>query len=218
MIGGAVWTAPVVAAVVAAPAVAGSTNVMLFYTKSSYRGKACEIIENVEVRCVRGGVTPVAGKTITASLSDGYTYIDGRTVFSGTTDRNGLISLPGIVVSAGGGKSTFVAIAAAENLTATVPVLADDAVHAHQMKNGETSDIPRIPKRSLPVNPNGDFLAPNGDLYVVTNHGVSPKRQASNVISSDGTHVVGIGNTNSFVTSDLQNGAYAHRLNKDGGH
>lgn len=107
MIGaGAAWTLPVVAVAVATPAAAVSQKTRLAYTKDSYRGKACETINNVQVRRTGDASAPVSGD-----------------------------------------KAAFVYRATAE----------------------ESGDLGGIPKELTSVNPNGDFLVSNRDLYLDNN-------------------------------------------------
>ncbi|PPI41354.1 hypothetical protein C5D18_14595 [Rathayibacter tritici] len=57
---------------------------------------------------------------MTVTLKDGYTFANGTTTYSGTTDANGLITLPDIKVPSKGGDSTFAA--KSDTLTTSAPV------------------------------------------------------------------------------------------------
>ncbi|MHC2186598.1 hypothetical protein ACVLV4_002261 [Rathayibacter agropyri] len=119
---GAAWTVPVVAVAVATPAAAASKTPTLKFTQGSYTGTACQTITGVQVKRTTDGTTPDPGKVVTVKLASGYTFADGTTTYSGTTDANGLITLPAIKVPSKGGDSNFAATSDA--LSASAPVSA----------------------------------------------------------------------------------------------
>ncbi|WP_146078261.1 hypothetical protein [Rathayibacter rathayi] len=136
---GAAWTVPVVAVSVATPAAAASKSPTLAFTQAKYTGTACKTITGVQVKRTTDGTTPDAGKTVTVTLKDGYTFADGKTTYSGTTDANGLITLPDIKVPSKGGDSNFGATS--NTLSATAPVSSTATALTGIYKSGSTSPI-----------------------------------------------------------------------------
>lgn len=157
------WTVPVVAVALATPAAAASATPTLTFTQSSYSGKACGTITGVQVKRTTDGTTADSGKTITVTLKDGYTFKDGSKSYSGTTDANGLITLPDITVAPNGGDSVF--SASSTDISASAPVTAPRTATAFRRDgDGNVSSYDKVPADSAPL---GDsmFRAPNGDVY-----------------------------------------------------
>ncbi|WP_146076754.1 hypothetical protein [Rathayibacter tritici] len=117
---GAAWTVPVVAVSMATPAAAASKTPTLKFTQGSYTGTACKTITGVQVKRTTDGTTADPGKTVTVTLKDGYTFADGTTTYTGTTDADGLVTLPDIKVPSKGGNSNF--SATSNTLSASAPV------------------------------------------------------------------------------------------------
>ncbi|WP_146077737.1 hypothetical protein [Rathayibacter rathayi] len=137
---GAAWTVPVVAVSMATPAAAASNLPTLAFTKASYSGTACSRITGVQVKSTINGTTPDPGKVVTVTLQDGYKFSDGSTSFTGTTDQNGLVTLPAIIVPATGGKSSFSANSqglAAKPAPVTAPIVGG-TVYVYR-SSGETA-------------------------------------------------------------------------------
>ncbi|AND15486.1 hypothetical protein C5C18_10900 [Rathayibacter tritici] len=178
---GAAWTIPVVAVSVATPAAAASKTPTLAFTKASYTGTACSTITGVQVKRTTDGTTPDPGKTVTVTLKDGYTFADGSTTYTGTTDANGLVTLPDIKVPSTGGKSNFAA--KSDALTTNAPVSADPSketgLYLYNFTDGSTTG---------PVANSGTAIktisSASGGGYVFQNSDGS-------IHSSDGTVVPG---------------------------
>ncbi|WP_146085106.1 hypothetical protein [Rathayibacter tritici] len=116
---GAAWTVPVVAMSVGTPAAAASNSPTLAFTQNSYSGNACETITGVQVKRTTDGTTADAGKVVTVTLKDGFTFADGTTTYSATTDSSGLITLPNIKVPTGEKSTTFTATS--DSLSGSAP-------------------------------------------------------------------------------------------------
>ncbi|PPF22986.1 hypothetical protein [Rathayibacter rathayi] len=134
LVEGTAWSVPVIAMSFATPAAAASGTPTLKFTKSSYSGKACGTITGVQVKRTTDGTTADSGKTITVTLKDGYTFRGGTTTYSGTTNAEGLISLPDIAVPAKGGNSSF--SASSESLSTSAPVAAATETPGTPFSNG----------------------------------------------------------------------------------
>ncbi|MBF4461350.1 MULTISPECIES: hypothetical protein [unclassified Rathayibacter] len=164
LVKGVAWTLPAVAVATATPAAAASGTPTLRFTQNSYTGQGCSTITGVQVRRTTDGTTPDPGKTITVTLTDGYTFSDGSTSHSATTDSNGLITLPAISVPAKGGTSTFAA--ASDSLGTTAPVSATAAPGGgnYQWRStGQLETYSNIPSGAKAVG-YGFFLV-NGELW-----------------------------------------------------
>ncbi|PPG69199.1 hypothetical protein C5C31_10945 [Rathayibacter rathayi] len=161
---GAAWTVPVVAMSIATPAAAASNSPTLAFTQASYSGTACGTISGVQVKRTTDGTTADPGKTVTVTLKDGYTFADGKTTHSGTTDANGLLSLPDITVPAEGGDSTFTATSTTLSASAPVKAKVVDG-SAFYRADGTTNSRTHVPTKSTAVG-NDTFLAPDGSLWL----------------------------------------------------
>jgi hypothetical protein len=164
---GAAWSIPVIAAAVAAPLAAASGDAALNFTLPAYAGAACTEITNVQASLTNSSGAPEPGKPITVTLSDGYTFADGSTTHTGTTDSSGKITLPAVRVPATGGNASFTAVTGP--LTATAPVTAPKITVAFRRQlNGTTVSYANVPPGSEAIGDSA-FLAPNGDLYFGNN-------------------------------------------------
>ncbi|QWL30650.1 hypothetical protein [Rathayibacter toxicus] len=163
---GATWTIPAAALAVATPAFAASPQPTLAFTQSSYTGTACKTITGVQVKRTADGTAPDPGKTISVTLANGYTFADGTTTYSGTTDANGLITLPDIKVPAKGGNSNF--SASSDSLAASAPVTTPATPVAHTTNETTDNSFNKVPANSTAIG-DATFLAPNGDLYYNNN-------------------------------------------------
>ncbi|AND15308.1 hypothetical protein [Rathayibacter tritici] len=79
---GAAWTVPVVAVSIGTPAAAASNSPTLAFTQASYSGTACGTITGVQVKRTLDGTTADPGKTVTVTVTDGYTFKDGTKTYS----------------------------------------------------------------------------------------------------------------------------------------
>ncbi|PPI52134.1 hypothetical protein [Rathayibacter toxicus] len=166
LVKGAAWSVPIIATAGATPAFAASPTPTLAFTQSSYSGAGCGTITGVQVKRTVDGTAPDAGKTVSVTLADGYTFADGTTTYSGTTDANGLITLPDIKVPAKGGNSKF--SASSDTLAASASVSGTQnspALYRYNVTDGTATDGPdTVPANSTVVG-NVVSLAPNGDLH-----------------------------------------------------
>ncbi|PPI18326.1 hypothetical protein C5D07_03525 [Rathayibacter tritici] len=164
LVKGTAWTVPVVAISLATPAAAASGTPTLKFTQSSYSGKACETITGVRVERTTDGTTADPGKTITVTLTDGYTFKDGTTTYSGATGSDGLLSLPDITVPAKGGKSAFAA-SSSEGLSAAAPVSGTSRPSAFRRDgDGNLTTYEKVPYGAKAVG-DGAFLSSDGNVY-----------------------------------------------------
>lgn len=183
---GAAWSIPVIAAAVATPLAAASGDGALSFTLPAYAGTACTEITNVQATLTNSSGAPDAGKPVTVTLSDGYTFADGSTTYTGTTDASGKVTLPAVRVPATGGAASFVAAAGAVNASAPVSAPKVTVAFRRQLSNGALLSFAAVPPGSTAIGDSA-FLAPNGDLFfgnTVVATGVSaagaPVRFASN--------------------------------------
>ncbi|AJM77098.1 hypothetical protein C5C66_02055 [Rathayibacter toxicus] len=169
---GAAWAAPTAALAAATPACAASPEPTLAFTASSYSGIGCGTISTVQVTRTRDGTVPDPGKTVGVTLVDGYTFAHGATSYAATTDADGLITLPDIVVPAVGGNSSFAA--SSDVLAATAPVLsspsAQTGIYQYNYRSGATSGptAHSLSASAIFTNPTGEnyiFQNPDGSLY-----------------------------------------------------
>ncbi len=204
---GAAWSIPVIAAAVATPLAAASGDGALSFTLRAYAGTACTEITNVQATLTNSSGAPDAGKPVTVTLSDGYTFADGSTTYTGTTNASGKVTLPAVRVPATGGATTFLASSAA--LTASAPGTAPKVGEAHiyDRSTGQTYTFPTVPAGSTAI---GDttFLASDGDLYV------------GNVLIASGVSSVGapsLDNSNNSWTPYMSSSGVASIYSRDAG-
>ncbi len=136
---GAAWTIPVVTLATATPAMAASNDLTLAFDKSSYSGTVCSTITGASVTATRNGA-PASGVAVSVSLGDGYTFEDGSTSTTGTTDGNGRVSLPGIRVPMSGKSST--ATATASGASATTAGLSGTSDRIIRNQNKQIGSLP----------------------------------------------------------------------------
>ncbi|AZZ47814.1 hypothetical protein [Rathayibacter rathayi] len=164
---GAAWTIPVVAVSVATPAAAASKTPTLAFTKGSYTGNGCETITGVQVKRTTDGTTADAGKTVTVTLKDGFTFADGKTTYSATTDSSGLITLPDIKVPTGEKSTTF--NATSDTLSASAPVTstayAIRSFHKSASSTDGSSSLVEAGYKDATVYGDSIFLTSDGTLY-----------------------------------------------------
>ncbi|QWL31560.1 hypothetical protein [Rathayibacter toxicus] len=163
LVKGAAWSVPIIATAGATPAFAASPTPTLAFTQSSYSGTGCGTITGVQVKRTVDGTAPDAGKTVSVTLADGYTFADGTTTYSGTTDANGLITLPDIKVPAKGGNSKF--SASSDTLAASATVSGSTNGGDLYNYNG-TSSTATGAKNIAQV-----FTDGTGNVYAVTKDG-----------------------------------------------
>ncbi|QWL27411.1 hypothetical protein E2R33_01365 [Rathayibacter toxicus] len=159
LVKGMSWTVPIAATALATPAFAASPQPTLKFTQDSYSGTACGTISGAQVKRTVDGTTPDSGKTVNVTLSDGYTFANGSTTYSGTTDANGLITLPDIKVPAKGGNSSF--SASSDKLTTTAAVSAPTNTKSQQV-NSATAKADG-PSDATPLN--SGYWLKDGTLY-----------------------------------------------------
>ncbi|PPH58367.1 hypothetical protein [Rathayibacter toxicus] len=162
LVKGMSWTVPIAATALATPAFAASPQPTLKFTQDSYSGTACGTISGAQVKRTVDGTAPDSGKTVKVTLSDGYTFANGSTTYSGTTDANGLITLPDIKVPAKGGNSSF--SASSDKLTATAAVSAPKNTKSQQVSN--TTAKADGPSDATPLN--SGYWLKDGTLYFGT--------------------------------------------------
>ncbi|PPF11973.1 hypothetical protein [Rathayibacter rathayi] len=181
---GAAWTIPVVAVSVATPAAAASKTPTLAFTKGSYTGNGCETITGVQVKRTTDGTTADAGKTVTVTLKDGFTFADGKTTYSATTDSSGLITLPDIKVPTGEKSTTF--NATSDTLSASAPVTSTAyAVRSFHKASGSTdgsSSLIRAGYKDATAYGDSIFLTSDGTLLNGATTG-TPQEIGTNVTS-----------------------------------
>ncbi|NRD09139.1 hypothetical protein [Rathayibacter agropyri] len=193
---GAAWTVPVVAVAVATPAAAASKTPTLAFTLAKYTGKGCDTIKGVQVKRTTDGSTADPGKVVTVTLSGGYTFADGTTSYSGTTDASGLITLPNIKVPAKGGDSTF--SASSDTLAASAPVssTSTSSLYRRNLTSGTVEGPDTIPGDSTVVG-NLVSLAPDGTLHdynnttAIASNVTSAVSQVANSGSRYVTYIIG---------------------------
>lgn len=216
---GAAWTIPVVAVAVATPAAAASETPTLAFTKASYAGTACGTITGVQVKRTTDGTAPDPGKTVTVTLMDGYTFADGSTTYTGTTDTNGLVTLPDIKVPSKGGDSNFGA--KSDQLTTSAPVSADPSAKSGIYKvdtstNTSTGPIANSGTaiRVISDPTNSSFVFQNKDGSIHDSNGDTRGDTASGV-STDPQLVATTKNTNSetIIWYKKSDGVYSYNAN-----
>lgn len=196
LVKGAAWTVPVVAISTATPAAAASATPTLAFTQSSYSGTACGTISGVQVKRTTDGSAPDSGKVARVTLKDGYTFADGSTGYSGTTDANGLVALPDIKVPSKGGKSAFGATS--DSLSASAPVSADptaaSGLYVYKASTGKTTTDPVSNSakaiKIVSVSTSGALVFQNSDGSIHGDDGTAEKDTASGV--NTGTGLVSI--------------------------
>ncbi|MHC2185687.1 hypothetical protein ACVLV4_001329 [Rathayibacter agropyri] len=173
LVKGAAWTIPVVAVAVGTPAAAASNQPTLAFTQGSYTGNACETITGVQMKRTTDGSTADAGKVVTVTLKDGFTFADGTTTYSATTNSSGLITLPNIKVPTGEKSTTF--NAASDSLSASAPVTSTAyAVRKYTKASGAStgaSSIIRPGYKGATVYGDQIFLTSDGQLLNGANTG-----------------------------------------------
>ncbi|AND15482.1 hypothetical protein [Rathayibacter tritici] len=163
LVQGAAWTIPVIAVTTATPAAAASNSPTLTFTKASYTGVGCRFIKGAQVKRTTDGSTADAGKSVTITLRDGYTFTDGTTTYTATTDSNGLITLPDIKVPRDGGKSSFGAVSG--DLSTSAPVTGAKSEAAFSVRHDQSPvEYADVPNGSKPVG-GRYYLTSDGKLY-----------------------------------------------------
>ncbi|PPH81380.1 hypothetical protein C5D60_10450 [Rathayibacter toxicus] len=161
----------------------------------------------MQVKRTVDGTAPDAGKTVSVTLADGYTFADGTTTYSGTTDANGLITLPDIKVPAKGGNSKF--SASSDTLAASASVSGTQnspALSRYNVTDGKLTDGPdTVPANSTVVG-NVVSLAPNGDLHQLGVTTAIATNVTSAVASIDDT------TNKTYVTYISNNNLYRYNL------
>lgn len=138
LIKGTAWAVPVIAVAVATPLAAASTSTQtLEFTQPSYSADRCGVLTGVQVRVTDGGAA-AAGASVTVTLDDGYTFVDGSTSHTAVTGASGLLTLPDINVPVAGGNTVLTATSGANSVSA--PVAAPAAGGA--ILNGATGTTP----------------------------------------------------------------------------
>ncbi|MDQ1135610.1 hypothetical protein QE410_000409 [Microbacterium sp. SORGH_AS 1204] len=143
---GAAWTIPAVLVTQATPAFAAS-GLVLSFSQASYSSTACAPITGVVISAATNGAA-AAGASVTALLSDGYTFAGGGTSFTGTTDSSGSLALPSITVPASAVSSTITATSSTAQATAAVSTTAaSSAVYAAAFTATGLGSVPLAAKK-----------------------------------------------------------------------
>lgn len=172
LLAGAAWTVPAVAMAAAAPVVTASAVTNVSFSQSSYSGTACSAVNGVQVFATSGG-NPATGVSITATLSDGYTFDDGTTAFTGVTGSGGAVSLPPIKVPAIGGNGAVSATSSSQTASAGLlaPAVATAARWVYASGSHSWAALSSIPQGSGPawadiwLNPSHQIVHDNNTLW-----------------------------------------------------
>ncbi|MEX0153000.1 hypothetical protein [Microbacterium sp. LMI1-1-1.1] len=154
ILAGAAWSVPVIAVATASPAFAATNDLKLAFDKTSYSGKACGTISGVKVTATRNNVA-APGESITVTLSNGYTFSDGSTSYTGTSGADGSITLPDIKVPAKGGDSPLSATSGSTSASSTATSPKVNPLHFEVFTSGsnpaqyQPSD--KIPQDATPL-------------------------------------------------------------------
>ncbi|ONI64908.1 hypothetical protein CSIV_09380 [Microbacterium sp. CSI-V] len=213
---GAAWTIPAIAVATVAPAASASTAAVLAFNQASYNGTACSTITGAYVTVTVGGV-PTAGRSVTTTLSDGYTFADGTTTNTQVSDSSGRVNLPAIDVPSQGSNGTLAAIssgAAQATATVTAPAAASKLVGFSANNNAYPALPAGITAGDVAWGSQGSntyafFVGSDGYLYRSANQGpwtqTSPagvthisNTSAGSLIYSTGTTVGSSANNNAF--------------------
>lgn len=161
VLAGAAWSVPAIALTTGSPAFAASSSVSLAFSKPTYRGATCSVIQGVRVNASTGG-TAKTGVSVTASLSGGYAFTTGGTSVTDVTGSDGSITLPDISVPASGGTATVSATASGATSTSSSLGSVDPSTAVY-VKNGARQSATGIPSGSKPVG-GSLYVSPSGDL------------------------------------------------------
>ncbi|PPI44315.1 hypothetical protein [Rathayibacter toxicus] len=210
LVKGAAWSVPVIATAGATPAFAASPQPTLAFTQASYTGTPCGTISGVQVKRTIDGTAPDPGKTVSVTLANGYTFADGTTTYSGTTDTNGLITLPNIKVPGKGGNSSF--SAASDSLSATAAV--QTPAGTPKAKSASTQTVGTTYTVSSPQTAAGAqyFITSDGKLY----HGNDLIVDANKNPITNVTSVVGIVVPNGTDTATFVADGVAYGISSSG--
>lgn len=188
ILAGAAWSIPVVTVVTSAPATAATNDLTLAFDKSSYDGKACGTISGAYVTATRNGVV-AAGESVTVTLADGYTFKDGSTSYTGTTDANGKLTLPDIKVPGTGGDSTATATSGSASTTAALKTPSGARAFS-VFEKGTPNALGNVPAGSTPLN-SGYFLK-GSSLYQYNSStavATDVSKTSTGWTGSDGNHI-----------------------------
>ena len=170
VLAGAAWTVPVIAAATMAPFAAASNAAVLTFSQPQFSGTACGTITGVYVTVTVDGVA-TAGKNVTTTLSGGYTFADGSTSNTQTSDANGRVYLPAISIPAIAGSGAVTALNGQSRAVATATAPAVTGVGL----NYNNSYFPALPAGVTATsvgwgsNTQAYFLGSDGFLYKSSN-------------------------------------------------
>jgi hypothetical protein len=214
---GAAWTIPAIAVATVAPvAAAASNDAVLAFNQSTYTGVACGTITGAYVTVTVGG-TPTAGRSVTTTLSGGYTFADGSTTNTQVSDSSGRVNLPAIDVPSQGSDGSLTAISSGAT-QATATVTATAAASKLVGLSANNNAFPALPAGitagevawgSQGSNSYAFFVGSDGYLYRSANQGAWTKTSpagvthisstnAGSLIYSTGTTVGSSANNNAF--------------------
>lgn len=169
LIAGAAWTIPAIALASATTAHAASGTLSLSFNSVSYTGTLCSPIAGAAVTASVDNV-PAPGRTVTATLSSGYSFANGATTYSGVTGSDGKLTLPDIKVVSGGNTGTLTATSGAtvSNVSVSSPAgSTTQTAHYRRAFNGTFSSTGNadwtVPTGSTVVGP-WTTLSPTGEL------------------------------------------------------
>ena len=219
---GAAWTIPAIAVATVAPVAAAASNTaVLTFNQSTYSGVACGTITGAYVTVTVGGI-PTAGRSVTTTLSGGYTFADGSTTNTQVSDGSGRVNLPAISVPSTGGTGTLSASSASAttaSAAATAPTSASKLVGA----SWNNSAFPALPAGITAVEVSGGrqedaagvgndyayFLGSDSYLYRSTNYGAWTKASPAGVTHISNTINGGlIYSTNSTIGASWNSTAF----------
>lgn len=162
---GAAWTIPAIALATVAPAASASTAAVLTFNQASYSGTACGTITGAYVTVTVGGV-PTAGRSVTTTLSDGYTFADGTTTNTQVSDTSGRVNLPAIGVGAGAGTGSITGLSGSSVATSAISAGPDAGGVAWNAQGTTATPVPgSTPAGSKAIGFNA-FISPANELWI----------------------------------------------------
>jgi hypothetical protein len=178
---GAAWTIPAIAVATVAPAASASTAAVLAFNQASYSGTACSTITGAYVTVTVGGV-PTAGRSVTTTLSGGYTFAGGSTTNTQISDGSGRVNLPEISVPSVGGSGAASAMTTGSPVTSST-LSAPDVWSAKSLDQVNYRwTFPGIPSTAVPL-PGAYVLFLDGDKIINMNGPTTIATGVTNVVS-----------------------------------
>lgn len=179
---GAAWSVPVIAAASIAPIASASGATALAFDKATYNGTACGTITGAYVTVTVNGVA-TAGKSVTTTLSGGYTFAGGTSTNAQVSGSDGRVNLPAINVPAGGGNAVASALESnAATVSATVSSPVAPTAFSWTSLGSQTSGWDKVPLTATPLASWSVFLD-DGDLWF-NNQRITSGIDAANAFTS----------------------------------